>query len=683
MTERFITAAMLVFAAFFCAAAAAVPNPVLEGAADCGVFQFNGRYYLMGMGTGGGMFFSDDLIRWEGPVHAFSMDNDWAAGAAGADSEIHACDISLINGEFNLFWSVNHGELRQIGRAVSDTVLGPYREPVRSRPFDGRIDPQLFRDTDGRLYFYTTKFDPGNVVWGQAMKDAATLSGEPQPLLFPVPGTWELQDYPVNEGPFAVRYRGLCYMLYNANHTSLEYGNYAVGCAVAEGPLEFNATGKYPHPVLDDGVPPTLAANCGQPNLVRGPNGFEWWLAYFAVYDGKPKRSQGVDRVHFLGPELYVDGPTTARTPGYHPSPAMPVFRDNFDLDGALAGPWRTNGGTWCVSGGGVRQSEGQRLCMANLDAPEARNYLFSSGLRFEGPEGRQIGIIAWENGREHALYVGLDRREKNWFWVSRKEFVIHTEVFPLPDGFNWEGWHSLGVEKNGARVKVLLDGIPAPGKPVITLADDRPGHPGIVTRNSAALFDGVMYSIGWDEWDGGIQGWGAAADGTPASGVWGDTKEGLAAEFPEGEARAFKGDPLEGYEFSVLVTPEGGRGGAESGCYAVYADNANWLRVALDAALTKVRVTGMCAGAETPPVEAPLKVREHRIGNVNDTGCALRVVRRADGVVVFADGLEVTTVPGRWPASQPGLFTSGVPCRFNYITHFWRDPDGDGAGKK
>ena len=75
--------------------------------------------------------------------------------------------------------------------------------------------------------------------------------------------------------------------------------------------------------------------------------------------------------------------------------------------------------------------------------------------------------------------------------------------------------------------------------------------------------------------------------------------------------------------------------------------------------------------------------IREHRIGNVNDTGCALRVVRQADGVVVFADGLEVTTVPGRWPASQPGLFTSGVPCRFNYITHFWRDPDGDGADNR
>ncbi len=657
--------------------AGAAPNPVLPGVADAGVLRFNGRYYLMGVGTAGGVFVSDDLILWTGPRHVFSMDNDWARDGAAADANIHACDISLVNGRFNLYWSVNCGPLREIGRAVSDEVLGPYKEPERAHPFDGRIDPNLFVDDDGAAYFYTVKFDPGNQIWGQRMSGPDKLTGTPTALLAPVPGTWELKDEPVNEGPFVRRYRGNCYMLYNANHTALHYGNYAMGCAVAKNPLEFANACKYPYPVLDKtGAPATggpAVANCGQPSLVRGPNWFEWWLAYFAVYGGDPKRSQAIDRVFFLDRELLIDGPTTASSSGTHPEPAAPAFRDLFDREGPLAGPWMPVEGEWETSGGEVRQTKLQGLCRANLGVPAATNYVFEAGLRFLDKESRQAGIIAWENGRENAVYVGLDRRDNTWFWVHRRGFVIRTEVSPLPDGFNWEGWHQLAVVKNGHSIEVLLDGIPAPGNPYIPAEDCNTGRPGLATRNAAAAFGGVVYSIGWDEFDGAIRGWDGALCGSPSTGVWGANKKGLFAEPLSGETRAFKGDPIAEGEFSVQVFPERTGTNAACGAYPVYADENNFVRVALNEDMTRVTATGKRNGVPIPELSAAIASRKHRILSLQDGGCNLRSLRLDNRLVLFVDGVETLAVPGAWPPAQVGLFTDGAPCRFNGITCFAR----------
>ena len=207
--------------------ASASGNPVLEGVADAGVIRFNGDYYIMGVGTDGCFWKSPDLLQWDGPFHAFSMDNAWATGAANRDSEIHACDIVLHNGIFHLYWSVNYRLLRAIGCAQAQNILGPYQELNRDVPFDGRIDPQLFVDDDGACYFYTVKFTDGNVIYGQPMDGPTRLAGEAVKLLSALSETWEYMDHKVNEAPFVVRYRDHYYMLYNGNHTGLEYGAYS------------------------------------------------------------------------------------------------------------------------------------------------------------------------------------------------------------------------------------------------------------------------------------------------------------------------------------------------------------------------------------------------------------------------------------------------------------------------
>ena len=47
-----------------------------------------------------------------------------------------------------------------------------------------------------------------------------------------------------------MKHRGRYYMMYNANHTSTEWGNYQLGVAEADSPLGFQNGNKYSYPVV-------------------------------------------------------------------------------------------------------------------------------------------------------------------------------------------------------------------------------------------------------------------------------------------------------------------------------------------------------------------------------------------------------------------------------------------------
>src|SRR5690606_14623852 len=172
---------------------------------------------------------------WVGPIHVFSMDNEWTEGRSAGDDQIHANDSVYINGVFHQYWSVNYwGSDRHvvhIGHATATDVLGPYEEPVTSTWLDNRIDPKLFIDDDGTPYLYMVKFTDGNAIWARKMKDPWTFASEPVALFSSLPRTWETYDNRVAEGPWVIKYRNRYYMMYNANHTSTQWGNYALGVA--------------------------------------------------------------------------------------------------------------------------------------------------------------------------------------------------------------------------------------------------------------------------------------------------------------------------------------------------------------------------------------------------------------------------------------------------------------------
>lgn len=231
-----------------------IQNPILPGVADAGVVKYNGKYYIGGVHTNGDFYISDDLVHWGKPVHVVSIDNDWIRDSKVGNDQIHANHMLYDNGTFHLYWSVNYwGKDKHavhIVHAQSDSILGPYIEPVKATWMDNRIDPYIFKDDDGQLYMYMVRFTDGNTIWGRKMKNPSEFSGEPVFLFSSLPDTWETMDNRVAEGPCVIKYRGKYYMMYNANHTSTEWGNYQLGVSVADSPLGFQNGSKYSYPVV-------------------------------------------------------------------------------------------------------------------------------------------------------------------------------------------------------------------------------------------------------------------------------------------------------------------------------------------------------------------------------------------------------------------------------------------------
>lgn len=601
----------------------AVPNPVLApqrgNAADCGVMKFNGEYYLIGNSLTGDMFVSSDLVHWGNRTHVFSMDNDWTPGDTATDRNINACDPSYYNGIFNLYWSVDRGDqgVVHIGHAVSDQPLGPYHEPDRTHWFADKIDAHLFRDDDGSFTFYSVKFDAGNQIWAQPALDPSTLTGEPRRLLSAAPHSWELLDDKVNEGPFVFKYRGQYYLIYNANHTAK--GHYALGCAVASSPLAFSNSGKYPDPVVEKAFPAPghRLTSPGQPTVVRGPNGFEWWLVYFLEVDGH-RRQQAIDRVLFFDQRLYVDGPTSAASPGYHPVPSLPTVLDSFDApDGSpLANHWQPKRGHWLIKAKAAEQTQpgGRALCLLG-NSPAAGQYLAEASVRLTEATGSEAGLLAYWQNADNWMAITLDARHGTWDVRKTEHHVEQVSRTPLSKSFDFQAWHTLRSAKNGSDFEISIDDCPAPGQgSTVATTFVGPGTPGLLTDSARAEFAGFIYTIGWDETGAAIRNWGQSLHGEAPRGSWSVTAQGLRQRDASGPSRICKGDAAEEYEFSAQMTRDGqlAPDGATHlmGLLPVYVDDQNYLQADIDLTKWELRVSGRRAGNAFPVQTAPLPIR-------------------------------------------------------------------------
>jgi GH43 family beta-xylosidase len=706
-----------------------IDNPVLPGVADAGVMKYNGRYYIGGVATHGDFYVSTDLVHWEGPVHAVSMDNEWATPFGIGNEQIHANDIHYINGVFHLYWSVNHwGRERNvvhIAHAEAANPLGPYREPVKDRWLDNRIDAHLFVDDNGRMYLYMVKFTDGNTIWVRPMKDPATFEGEPKYIFASQPGSWETLDNRVEEGPWVIKYRNRYYLMYNANHTSTQWGNYMLGVAEADSPLNFNHGNKYPHPVVKSnqieleetyadllkyqdngtfyysfaptsdewykpgqdvsgwkkgksgfGFPVTensttrkvkttwqagacflykpftydkskngnlsmrihhagaakaylngtliyskeqgdylhvdlgekqnlLAAgknilavegqpgrranfldvalfdmkeakagdilfSPGQPNILRGPNGFEWWLVYMANKNAEP-RGQYINRIHFFDKKLTVEGITGKNSPGYHPLPSKPTCR--------------------------YLSNNGQALPAVNQTIPSipATHYYFEAGVKSAAGSAVSDGIIAWKKDDNHWLKIIADASAKSWSYILNENGRQKTATFPLAEDFKANVFHTIAVFKNHTDFTVRIDDLPAPGNPVVETNFAGQGLPGICSGNANANFDGVCYTIGWDEYDRTTKGW-------------------LASESIPG--LLLKGDLLDAYELNVQICARQEKGKAD--VYAVYTDPKNYLKATFDFSNHRFSLSGKLKGKDTPVQKFSIsRLREYYASSV------------------------------------------------------------------
>ena len=756
-----IIATLMLAAVSFAQTTSFIPNPVLPGVADAGVIKFNGEYYIGGVFTKGSFYKSDDLIHWRGPQQVFNMSNEWATKFGIGNEQIHSNDINYVNGKFHMYWNVNYwGKDRNvihIGHAVATDISGPFIEPVKDIWFDSRLDPKLFLDDDHRMYFYSVKFSDGNTIWARPMKDPGTLAGEPKYIFASNPNTWETIDNRVAEGPWVFKYRNRYYMMYNANHTSPEWGNYALGVAEASGPLEFNNGNKYPYPVVksnqvdleelhvdvlkyqgeagdafqyslhdpgknwntpgfveqgwqtgkagfgsvkiehstarkvktiwkDENIwlrknlllneqaadnfalrvhhygdtkvflnglliyegkgPNYLILNLdssvsrvlkngentlavastkgkfsnfidislfdmkkeraddilftpGQANLLHGPNGFEWWLIYMANQNNE-RRGQFINRVHFFDKKLVVDGITGANTPGYHPVPSQPTFGDLFnDSSIVINRKWNIKAGNWqIINHELVQQSSGTGQAFIKSDP--AVNYLFEASVKMSLQN--KAGMYAWWKDNKNWIKIVLDQKKKAWSYEFCNNDKVSASYFKLPEDFDYHVYHKLSVYKNDVVFTIKLDDLPAPAHSVIKTQIMGEGLPGLYTEGANAAFDGILFTIGWDEFDKSVTGWKPLHKGE-----WQTTDEGIITLKNDEESAVFKGDLLNAYEFSVQVKTEDTSGSV--GVYPIWTDENNFIKAAFDIKNKQFIVSGKLNGQSIAT------------GNINLTG--------------------------------------------------------------
>ncbi|MBQ8046885.1 MAG: family 43 glycosylhydrolase [Prevotella sp.] len=598
-------------------------NPVLKGVADAGVIRYAGRYYLGGVATYGDFFVSDDLVNWDNRIHVFDLDNQWTHGTGAKNNQVHADDISYSGGLFHLLFSVNYwGKDRHIvhiTHATSTSIEGPYREVREDQWFENRIDPQVFCDEDGRLYLYMVKFTDGNTIWARPMNADFTFSGDAVQQFSSQQGTWETMDNRVAEGPFVIKYHGRYYMMYNANHTAADYGNYRLGISEATSPMGFNPGNKYPYPVvspqtdfvednyvdlirygatgynavdltkdtinfevnrpishslylkiaqrggigisinghevaldqqsdykllpvdkswihqgdnqilvtrtpqperrslsteaarnrrfsrlvalalydMDIDMQGDMLLTPGQPNIVRGPNGWEWWLVYMANQGFR--RDQYIDRIHFVNDRFTVDGITGHNTSRPY-APAKPQY-------------------------------SGSTLC----DLPFSDSYLLEATARKKGTDEP---MKVWRVEKNHDLVT---------VWCDNVLVADHSASLP-----NLE--EIIRAEADGYDIEYF------------------------------------SYNDGWDEYGTHFSGW---------SGLH-PTAEGLPLK-----GEVLKGDAASDYEFTASFDSRAASSG-RYGLYAAYVDAKNYVRTTIDAA-RQMLVTEHCVKGKTTVEEAPL----------------------------------------------------------------------------
>lgn len=225
--------------------------------ADPTILVEGGTYYLYGTSrdsnNGFESYYSTDMKSWEGPVRvltkgeAFGTTGFWAPQV-----------LKLGDRKFAMIYTADE----QIAVAWAESPLGPFRNDAKLCIADNmrRIDPFLFKNTDGRTYLYHVRLDHGNKIYAQSI--AADLeSTDPATLTKAIEATlsWENTDnasWPVTEGPTVVRHEGKYYLFYSAN--DFRNRDYAVGYAVADSPA--GPWKKHPEPIIshrNTGLPGT------------------------------------------------------------------------------------------------------------------------------------------------------------------------------------------------------------------------------------------------------------------------------------------------------------------------------------------------------------------------------------------------------------------------------------------
>ena len=301
---------------------------------------------------------------------------------------------------------------------------------------------------------------------------------------------------------------------------------------------------------------------------------------------------------------------------------------------------WHIKTGDWHIQNKELIQSSVKAL-HAIINSLAATNYLFEAGIKMTSPVTTKAGVYAWWKDDNNWMKVLLNKSKKAWLYQLKKDGKPTTQSFALPSNFDYNVYHTLSVYKNASNFIIKIDDLPAPVNPVIKTNIPGIVIPGLYTEGAAA-FDGILYTIGWDEFDSTITGWGTSDKYKKQKELWAVTKEGLTQISEAGENFVFKGDALDVYEFNAQVTSESNKGSA--GVYAVYADDNNYLKAIFDFKNQKFIVSGKENGKTIIANKVSLATSESNYENMAYTDFFEK--HFTFPIPTFINGLKLSKMP-------------------------------------
>jgi beta-xylosidase len=296
-------------------------NPVFKSDfPDPFVLRVGGTYYAYATNSVSDnvqTLHSTDLVHWKRGKDAMPNEATWTLRGRTWAPEV----LRLSARRYVLYYTARSFDLdaQCVGRAVSKSPAGPFtdgsKKPlVCQKSEGGSIDPDAFRDTNGRLYLYWK--NDGNCcgkptyIYAQRLsKDGLSLTGK-RVRIERNDAAWESTTV---EAPTMWKQAGKYYLFYSANVYNTQF--YAVGYASCAGPQG---------PCKDSTDNPILSSACrasgpGHQTLIRDAHG-QTWIVYHAWPPDKigsvtPGRQLWIDRLEWKDGKPVVHGPTCKAQP--------------------------------------------------------------------------------------------------------------------------------------------------------------------------------------------------------------------------------------------------------------------------------------------------------------------------------------------------------------------------------
>lgn len=275
--------------------------------ADPTIFPYKGKFYLYGTDgfttdSGFHAYISNDLQHWK-PLPKRALTKGESFGSKG----FWAPQVFEYHHKFYIAYTANEN----IAIAESKSPEGPFTQKILKQ-LDApvkQIDPFIFRDDDGKIYFYHVRLQDGNRIFGAEMESdlSAIKSNTLRECISAVtnPQAWENTQsvkWTVTEGPTVFKQGEVYYMLYSAN--DFRNPDYAVGYATASHPL--GPWVKHTsNPIISRHN--TGANGSGHGDLLKGKDG-KWYYVFHTHNSNKPgPRKTAIIELKFEGDRIAAE----------------------------------------------------------------------------------------------------------------------------------------------------------------------------------------------------------------------------------------------------------------------------------------------------------------------------------------------------------------------------------------